>query len=142
MKRFAFPLQRVLDWRRIQSRIEESKLELLRAELRALESRSAEINEELEQAASTVSHASAVSGADLAALDAYRHAVLNERARLNQMARGCQDRIARQSEVVTQKSRDVKLLERLYERRFQTWKGETARALDEEAEELHLARFR
>ena len=35
MKKFCFPLDRVMEWRRTQARIEESKLERLYAELRA-----------------------------------------------------------------------------------------------------------
>ena len=37
MKAFHFPLSRVLDWRAMQARIEESKLETLYAELRAID---------------------------------------------------------------------------------------------------------
>jgi hypothetical protein len=44
MRKFRFPLDRVMDWRRTQARIEEAKLEQLHGEVRGIEARQAELN--------------------------------------------------------------------------------------------------
>ncbi|MBV8842945.1 MAG: hypothetical protein JO307_09050, partial [Bryobacterales bacterium] len=46
MRKFSFPLARILDWRRTQAGIEEMKLSRLQAELRDLEARIAHARQE------------------------------------------------------------------------------------------------
>ncbi len=142
MKKFEFPLSRVLDWRRTEAQIEESKLEQLFAELRGIEAREVTVRAELARSESVVRAAPALMGAELAVLDAFKRAAAQERLELQNAAALCQGKIARQAEVVTGKRREVKLLERLHQRKFDAWKVEFSREIDRQAEELHLARLR
>jgi hypothetical protein len=54
---------------------------------------------------------------------------------------GCQKRIAAQMETVVQKRRDLRLLERLYDRKLAEWKKDLAREIDQQAEELNLGKL-
>jgi len=141
MTKFTFPLARVLDWRRTQVQLEETTLERLYAELRALETRLHEARRERDQAGCWLLAGGSVTGAELAALDSFRKASAVECAKLAASATAMRPRIAAQLQVVIQKRRDVKLLDLLHARKLQTWNLELDREIDREAGELHLARF-
>jgi flagellar export protein FliJ len=141
MQKFTFPLARVLDWRRTQVRVEETKFERLCAELRAIETRLQELIETREQSGRAVIAQGSATGAELAALDSFRKVSTAECAKLAESAAASRQRIAAQLQVVIQKRRDVKLLELLHARRLATWSAELDREIDQEAAELHLAKF-
>ena len=138
MKRFAFPLDRVMGWRRTQAHIEESKLERLHAEMRAIESRTAEVLNEREHSEAQIVAAGSATGMELAALDSFKKASVAECARLADAAADARKRIAAQLQVVTQKRRDLRLLENLRDRKLRAWKSELDREIDREASELYL----
>lgn len=140
MKKFTFPLSRVLDWRDVQARIEESKLEGLYAERRAIETKIADLLEERRRS-DEAAHTSAVTGAELAAADAFRRFSVAEHTRLDRKSVECSQRIAAQMQVVAAKRRDVKLLERLKQQRLIAWTGDFHREIDAQAVESHLARW-
>ena len=140
MKKFAFSLSRVMDWRELQARIEESKLEALYAERRAIESRIAALLEERERA-DREAHAHLVSGAELAAADSFRRFSIAEHTRLDRKIAECSQRIAAQIQMVAAKRRDVKLLERLKQQRLIAWTNEFHHEIDAQAAESHLARW-
>jgi hypothetical protein len=141
MKKFAFPLDRVLQWRRTQAQIEESKLAQLHGELRALENRRAALDRERTVSEQAVLSDAAVTGADLAALDAFQRFTIAERQRLDRARGESRQRIAGQVEVVAAKRRDVRLLEHLREERLKTWTAAQAHELEIQAAESYLARF-
>jgi flagellar export protein FliJ len=142
MKKFTFPLRRVLDWRRTESRLEELKLGRLSAELRGIEERIAHARAEQFASITAVATKPGATGADLAALDSFKKAVSAECARLENQAAGCRKKIARQIEAVAGKRRDARLLEKLEQRKLTTWKLEFDRELDRQAEESHLSRLK
>ncbi len=139
MKKFEFPLDRVLDWRRTQARLEESKLERLRADLRAIESQLADAVRVREESARELITAKSVTGMELAALDDFRQASATECAKLAQASAEAVKRVTDQLVVVTAKRRDVKLLENLRTRRLDAWNSELNREIELEAGELFLA---
>jgi flagellar export protein FliJ len=141
MKKFTFPLARVLDWRRTQVQLEETTLERLNAELRALETRLRDARLEREQAGCWLLAGVSVTGAELAALDSFRKASAVECAKLAASAAATRPRVAAQLQVVIHKRRDVKLLELLHARKLQAWNAELDREIDREAGELHLSKF-
>jgi flagellar export protein FliJ len=142
MKKFAFPLSRVLDWRRTQLQIEETTLERFYVELRALETRLREARLEREESGRWLLAGGSVTGAELAALDRFKTASMMECARLAGSAAATRPRIAAQLQIVIQKRRDVKLLELLRARKLATWNLDLDRDIDREAAELHLAKFK
>jgi hypothetical protein len=141
MRRFSFPLGRVMDWRGAQARIEEVKLENLYAELRANDAKIAALLEERARADQAVLAASVVTGSDLGTLAAFRRFSVAEHTRLDRLRADCSQRVAAQLQVVAIKRRDVRLLERLKQQRFSAWSADFNREIDKQAEESHLAQW-
>jgi hypothetical protein len=141
LKRFTFPLSRVLDWRITQSRIEESKLEKLYAELRAIDSSSAALLEERSRSDQALLRASSTTGSELAAVAAFRRFSVAEHTRFELLRADCSRRVAAQVQAVAIKRRDVRLLERLKQQRFAAWYTGFNREIDAQAEETHLAKW-
>jgi hypothetical protein len=141
MKKFAFQLNRVMDWRRSQARAEEVKLERLHAELRAIDVRDANLKQERAESERTLLAAPVATGCELAALDVFQRYTEAERTRIARARADCNRRIGAQWEVVNVKRRDVRLLERLKDRRLKTWVAELGREIDQQADEAYLAKW-
>ena len=95
MKRFAFPLERVLSWRRMQARVERLRWERIRTELRAIEERArAAARGTPTRLGGGSAVAKSTTGAELAALDRFRRHVDAERARLERKRAECEKRLA------------------------------------------------
>jgi hypothetical protein len=141
MKKFTFPLGRVMDWRITQTRIEESKLEKLYAGLRAIDASSAALLEGRSRSDQALARASSTTGSELAAVAAFRRFSVAEHTRLELLRAECSQRVAAQVQVVAAKRRDVRLLERLKQQRFTAWHTGFNREIDAQAEETHLARW-
>ena len=141
MKKFAFPLTRVMEFRRMQARAEEIKLEALYAELRAIDTREVALIQEKVQAEKTLKSAKSVTGFDLEVFDSYRVAIKEDQKRMDKARADCRKRIDAQLAVLTAKRRDVKLLEHLKEHRHEKWEKEMFKEIDQQAEEAHLAKF-
>ena len=141
MKKFSFPLARVLDWRQTQLRREEIKLEQLYAELRGLDAGLTLLQHELAAAEADLRAWPAVAARELTALHAYQEHAANERGRIAKARAGCQQRIAAQLKLLIQKRRDMKLLEMLKQQRLTAWTQENDREIAQQAEESHLAKW-
>ena len=142
MKKFHFSLDRVLEWRRTQGRIEEAKLEQLFGEMNGIEARQEAVISVALESHRSVTGASTATGSELAALDTFRRSSAAEHVRLESQRLGCQQRIAAQRDVVTGKRRDVRLLERLREQRLAGWKLEAEREVSASADESYLAKWK
>jgi hypothetical protein len=141
MKKFTFSLGRVLDWRAMQVRIEESTLERLYAELRSIDSNEAALTRQRADSEKALLTAPVATGAEFAALDSFRIFTVAEHTRLEKLRADCSKRIAAQIQVVVVKRRDVRLLEHLRDRRLETWNRDLNREIDAQADEAYLARF-
>jgi flagellar export protein FliJ len=141
MRKFAFRLAQVMDWRKTQVQIEETALEILHAELRGLETRLAETRAAREQAAKAPPQGTSVTGAELAALDRFRKAAAVECVKLAAAVEESRRRIAAQLQVLIRKRRDFRLLENLRKAKLDAWKADLGREIDREAAELHLGSF-
>jgi alpha-galactosidase/6-phospho-beta-glucosidase family protein len=141
LKKFDFPLGRVMNWRQTMAQVEESKLQNLYAELRSIEASEAELVAERESSQKSVTLAASVTGSELAMLDTFRRYAVAEHTRLEQRRADCVKRIGTQVKEVAQKRRDVKLLEQLRSSRLTTWRRELEREIDSHAEEAYLARW-
>ena len=113
MKKFHFPLARVMDFRRMQARMEETRLEVQYSELRAIDTREAALMQEKEQAERALKSAPSVTGFDLQVFDTYLQGLKAEQKRMDNSRADCRQRFDAQRAVLTAKCRDVKLLEHL-----------------------------
>ncbi len=141
MKKFAFPLERVMDFRRMQARLEEVKLEGLYAELRATDAREAALIAQKTQSENTLRTEKSVTGFDLELFATFREAMTIEQNRLQQARAACRKNIDAQLAVLVVKRREVKLLEKLKEQRFEKWEKEMFKEIDQQAEEAYLAKW-
>ena len=138
MKKFAFPLARVLDWRQMQVKIEQSKLQHIYAELQGVEARIDLIQRERAACETAIMAARSATGLELAALDNFKHASEDERKKLERLAEQVRKRIGAQLELIAVKQRDARLLEMLRDRKLLEWHTTLSRQVDAEAGELHL----
>ncbi len=156
LEKLAMPMARP-EWRKIplsarspawsdrgelQARIEETKLEQLHGEIRGIEARQAELNGQRTESEKALLDAPSVTGLQLAELDVFQRFSIAENARLERRRVECGQRIAAQIQLVAEKRRDVRLLERLKEQRLKTWNTELGREIDAQADEAHLAKWK
>jgi hypothetical protein len=141
VKKFAFRLDRVLAWRRAQEHVAEAMLERLHTDVRALEFQQRTLGDECSRAVTAVTGARAITGSDLAALDAYRRSATAQASRLAASRLELDGRIAAQVQEVANRSRDVRLIERLREQKFQKWRLGFLTEIERQAEETHSAKF-
>jgi flagellar export protein FliJ len=141
MKKFAFPLERVMDFRRMQARLEEVKLEGLYAELRATDAREAALIAQKRQSENALRTEKSVTGFDLELFATFREAMTIEQNRLQQARTASRKKIDAQFAVLVVKRREVKLLEKLKEQRFEKWEKEMFKEIDQQAEEAYLAKW-
>jgi hypothetical protein len=142
LKKFHFPLERVLAFRRTQLQIEQSKLERITLELKEIDSRIVAVEKSLQDSRTDIVRSQSKLGRELESFETFRGASEKQTAALAQARRACLDRISIQCRVLKQKERDVKLLEQLREDRIAAWRAAQAREVDQQAEESHLARWR
>lgn len=141
MKKFSFPLGRVMDFRRMQARLEEIKLEAMYAELRAIDTREVALIQQSVESEKALRAAPFVNGFDLELFDSYRHALKDEQKRMDKARAYCRKKIESQLDVLTTKRRDVKLLEHLKSKRYEKWEKEMHKELDQQAEESYLSKW-
>jgi hypothetical protein len=142
MAAFRFSLQRALTWRETQLTLEETRLERLHADLRALQQAAEAVREEWQTAQTAVRQAPSVSGAAVAELDMFRLWARREEERLAARTQETQKAIDTQQCVVSEARRKVRLLERLREHRHAGWKAEEDRQIEELAGESAIAQWR
>ncbi|MGH9593607.1 MAG: hypothetical protein ACRD5L_10980 [Bryobacteraceae bacterium] len=141
MKRFVFPLDGVTKWRRTQARMEEFKLERQYTQLRDLGQQIEALALQRSSAGRTLIAKGSANGLELTLLDAFQQAADAELLRLERSKSDCRRGIEAQVLAVAERRRDVRLLENLKERKFQTWKMASNREIDQQAEEAFLARW-
>jgi flagellar export protein FliJ len=141
MRSFQFRLETVLGWRRLHLELEETKLQRLFEELRQVDLAENRLDAEKAEADRAVPYSASAEAQELAALDRHRLHVAREKGRLRQERADCQRRIAAQREQVLKAERDVRLLEKLRERRLVEWQTAAGREQEALASELFLARW-
>lgn len=145
MKRFVFPLERVLEWRRIRVEVERSHLERLLGEQRRLEEAAAELATALEESRGALSRQAAAKGpieaAALAALEEFAAGARIQLETLRRRQAELAGRIQTQRTRLAAARRDLRLLEKLRERARAAWELDYARELEQLASELYLARW-
>lgn len=141
MTKFEFRLQRVLEWREERLRLEESRLERLYGELRALELRRAELEAARAAADRSLLHAPSAAADDLHSLQDFRDYVHYQRQLLASQNADCERRIGEQRGLVVEARRQFRLLERLRDKKLAAWEADFNRELEMQASEAFLAKF-
>ena len=137
MKRFQFPLQPALDWRERLCDAEESRLRSLQNE----ETRLAQERDALERELRVPMQAIEVTGADLHRRAAHTSAVMTKVAHLGAEIIRCQARVEAQKSAWVEARRQVRMLEKLKERRHGEWKATTEREMEALSAETFLANW-
>ena len=142
MKAFHFPLDKVLDWRRIQLELEEARCKQQAASLAALDRQRAEVEASGIRAEIQVREWSPIAAGDLSALGNFRlHVKLQESAIARRRFEAAQ-KLAEQQKLMLEARRRCRLLERLKDRRLTEWTAERDREVETIAAESFLARWR
>ena len=127
-------------WRRTQQRLEEMKLEGIHAELRMIDAQHDALEGEW-SAVRELPTAGGFTSLELTARDQFRRHIVREQNRLAQARRAVEERLATQMAELTRKRRDVLLLEKVRERRWQEWNRAVANEIDLQAAESAIMRW-
>ena len=141
MTGFRFRLESVLNWRRTQLEVEEGKLRREIAALGELDRLREQAGQAGVNAENQVRQWRPVTGADLAALGAFRKALETEKGRIAARRKAQAARAAAQQTALMEARRRCRLLERLKERRFEEWRIAAAKELEELASEASIAKW-
>src|SRR5262249_55627354 len=113
MKTFQFRLARVLDWRRTELEMEETRLERLHTSMAAIDRERAGLESARDQAVQSLMARASVDGAELQLLSNYRAALESQCARLEQKRREREQETAAQQQKLLAARRRLRLLENL-----------------------------
>jgi len=141
VKTFKFPLQRVLDWRALQLRAEEEKLATLQNKLAAIVAREkalfeAELQTEIELAKSDT-----LTGMDLQRFAAFQLRVRSESESLKASRIQCDAQIVEQRKRLLKARKEVRVLEKLKEKRFEAWTYLNDREVETIAAEAYISKW-
>jgi hypothetical protein len=141
MKSFQFPLEKALDWRRIQLELEESRYKQQVATLAGIDRRRAEIEASGVRAEIEVRDWNPIAAGDLVALGNFRLHVKAQESEIARQRFEAARKLAEQQKLMLEARRRCRLLERLKERRLAEWTAGRDHELDEIAAESYLARW-
>ena len=142
MKRFHFPLERVLRWRGEQADLQAMKLERLFAELNSIERQREELIAERSQAERILTFEQPISAEELYRLDSFRQYVQARCMSLDQLEREQAGKIAQQRQCLMEATRQYELLDRLRKKNLLQWTAANDKQQEALAAELFLGRRR
>jgi flagellar export protein FliJ len=141
MKAFEFRLERIAEYRREQADLVRNELQRMTSTMdRLTAERDAVERRAVEMRANTMSRAD-LNGQDLMALSSYEDRAARIIGQIDLKKTELTRQIDKQRSVVREAERNVKLLDRLRDRKFQEWRAESDRELDGLAADSHLARL-
>ncbi len=141
MKKFRFPLDRLLNYRRGRLSEQQAALERLLAGKASLEARRATLEREERLVMESLRRMPVLGAETLAAADRFRRFAALESARLLEEACQFASRIETQRAAVAEAYREVEVLERLREKRLNAWRQEVDRETERQVAELVVARW-
>ncbi len=142
MTQFRFRLERVLAWRRTQLELAEQRFERQNAALAEFDRARAALDAAGVRTEMAVRQWDAVTGSDLAALDAFRRDLRRRQNDLEAQRAGARREMEERRTAMMEARRRCRLLERLKERRLAEWNREADRETEQLAAELALGRQR
>lgn len=142
MKKFSFALDSLRRYRNTLFEQEQARLQLLLFEFQKLEDRRVLVIAEVEQSRLRIQAMTIVPVDQLTALQAYRRYGDEEAKRISTAKTSLAACIDERKLALKLARRNVEALEKLKERRFQTWRLEVDRELEATVAELVIARFK
>ena len=139
MRSFQFPLQRALDWRRMQLEVEESRFKQQTARLAELDRTRAELEAAGIRTEVQVRDWDPLAGGDLGALANYREYVKKRDQAIAVRRRECCRELEEQERAMLETRRRCRLLDRLRGRRYAEWLAAADREVEQLAAESFLA---
>src|SRR6185503_12389136 len=121
MKTFRFPLQRVLEWRALQLRVEEEKLASLQQQLASLLELREKLSSARNRSESHLFSSGTAAGADLQSWALYQARLLKQQELLKIQLLQCEKLALEQRQRLLKARTDHRVLERLKERRWRQW---------------------
>ena len=141
MNAFRFPLQKVLEWRRTQLDLEESRLQQRIAAAAELDRARAELTAQGIRAEADLRSWRMVDGRDLGALDEFHLRVQSRGREIDGRRARCREELQAQQVRLLEARRRSRLLERLRDRRWAEWQAAQSREIEETSAESYLARW-
>jgi flagellar FliJ protein len=141
MKIFRFPLQRVLEWRALQLRVEEEKLAGLQQQLASLFQLREKLAAERNRSESHLFASGTAAGSDLQSWALYQARLAKQQELLKTHLAQCEKLIVEQRQRLLKARTDHRVLEKLKERRWRQWVYLNDRELEETAAEVYLAKW-
>jgi hypothetical protein len=142
VKGFQFGLERVLAWRQMQQTMAEAALGRLLGEQRRLNETRLALRQSRVTAQTAVARAPSTRGAEVDKLDTLRVWTDREEQRLWGRIRELEKAIAEQQLAVAGAARNVKMLDRLREKRLSEWTAEQDRQLESLTGEWAIGQWR
>lgn len=140
MKKFAFRLERLLQWRTLEREQEEGRLQALFSELEQLDAARRALEGNLESAEESVLRPDVLTE-ERQALDGYRRFVASERRRLLGLRAKLETRIEKQRIVLVEAERKVEALSRMRDDKKAEWRAELDKEQENMVSELVVARW-
>ena len=141
MKTFRFPLQRVLEWRALQLRVEEEKLASLQQQLTSLLEFREKLSAERNRSQSHLFASGTAAGSDLQSWALYQARLLKQQELLKTHLAQCEKLILEQTQKLLKARTDHRVLERLKERRWRQWVYLNDREQEDTAAEVYLSKW-
>ena len=142
MKKFVFSLDSLRRYRQTLFDQEQAKLQTLLYELRKLEDRRTLLLAEVEQSRERIHSMLVVPVHQLTAMQAFQRFAGDEAKRFAENKAVLSGRIDQQRSALMLARRNVEALEKLKERRFESWRLEADREMEAAVAELVIARFK
>lgn len=140
MKRFAFRLERLLQWRVIEKEREEGRLQALFAELERLDAARATLERNAEAAENSVVRPDVLTE-ELLALTSYRRFTAGEKQKLLRLRADLETRIEAQRGLLVEAERKVEALTQMRDEKKAAWRGQADKEQEELVSELVIGRW-
>jgi flagellar FliJ protein len=141
MKIFRFPLQRVLEWRALQLRVEEEKLAGLQQQLASLLQMREKLAAERNRSQSHLFASGTAAGSDLQTWALYQARLVKQQELVKTQLLQCEKLTLEQRQRLLKARTDHRVLERLKERRWRQWIYLNDRELEDSAAEAYLSKW-
>ncbi len=141
MKTFRFPLQRVLEWRALQLRVEEEKLAGLQQHLASLLQLGEKLAAERNRSQAQLFSSGTAVGSDLQSWALYQARLVKQQEILKIQLAQCEKLTLEQRQRLLKARTDHRVLEKLKERRWRQWVYLNDRELEDTAAEVYLSKW-
>jgi len=141
MKTFRFPLQRVLEWRSLQQRVEDEKLAGLQQQHASLLQVREQLSAARNRSESNLFSSGVAGGSELQSWALYQGRLAKQQELLKARLAQCEKLIVEQRQRLLKARTDYRVLENLKERRWRQWVYLNERELEDTAAESYLAKW-